>query len=173
MTITSNKIVYDAVTLQPILDARQLATHNVHANNYGGIYGTQTIGGVVFSSPTPASVLSSNRVSSIQLPMNGYNYKIKILTNLKYLCDIPITQTTTLEQIKNSIQNFEVNNKTILYVNVVSESDNVLKSYVGVRLTEEYSPDCLLNYINLDFTYAYSTGSTVNIYPFVKQTVTK
>jgi hypothetical protein len=104
--------------------------------------------------------------------MNGYNYKIKILTNLKYLCDIPITPTTTLEQIKNSIQNFEVNNKLILYVNVVSENDNVLKSYVGVRLTEQYTPDCLWNYMNIDFTYAYSTGSSQNIYPVTKPTTT-
>jgi hypothetical protein len=165
MTITSNKKIYDSVTLQPIPNSKHLATLNVHANNYGGSYGTQTIGGVVYSSPTPASVLSCNRISSIQVSMNGYNYKVKILTNLKYFCDIPITQKTTLEQIKESIQNFEVNNKTILYVNVVTENGNILNSYVGVKLTEQYTPDYLWNYINLDFTYAYSTGSTINIYP--------
>jgi hypothetical protein len=168
MTITSNKIVYDSITLQPIPGAKHLATLSVHADNYGGSYGSVTIDGIVYSSPTPASVLSCNRISSIQLSVGGYNYKVKIVTNLKYFCNTAITPTTTLEQLKNSIQNFEVNNKTILYVNIVSENDNILQSYVGVRLNESYTPDCLWNYIKLDFAYAYSTGSSKNIYPVSK-----
>lgn len=172
MTITSNKIIYDAITLKPIPNSTHLGTLNVHATNYGGSYGSITIDGVVYSSPTPASILSCNRISYAQLPMNGYNYKIKILTTLKYFCNIHITSNTTIEQIKNSIKNFQVNDKTILYVHVVSENDNILNSYVGVRLTEQYTSNYLWNYINLDFTYAYSTGSSTNIYPVSMPTTT-
>ena len=173
LTITANKQIYDATTLLPISNSKQLSTINVHATNYGGIYGTQILDGVVYSSPTPASVLSCNRDVSIDIPNNGYVYKAKILTNLKYFCNIPITPTTSLEQIKGSIQNFEINNKTILYVNIASENGSVLKSYVGVQLTEQYTPDYLWNYINFDFTYAYSTGSSLNIYPVSKPTIAK
>jgi hypothetical protein len=56
---------------------------------------------------------------------------------------------------------------------VTSENDNLFKSYVGVQLTEKYTPDCLLNYVTLDFTYAYPTGSSQNIYPVTKPTITQ
>lgn len=173
LTITANKQIYDANTLLPIPNSKQLASISVHATNYGGTYGPQIVDGVVYSSPTPASVLSCNRDVSIDIPNNGYVYKAKILTNLKYFCNIPITPTTAPEQIKGSIQNFEINNKTILYVNVASENGTVLKSYVGVQLTEQYTPDYLWNYINFDFTYAYPTGSSQNIYPVSKPVTSK
>ena len=164
LIITDKKIIYD-ITLEPILNSNHLATLNVIASNYGGSYGSITIDGVVYSSLTPASVLSCNRVSYIQLPMHRFIYKLKILTHVKYFCDIPITPRTTLDQIKKSIQNFEVIDKTIMSVNVVSETDNILSSFQGVRIAEQYTDDYLLDYISLDFTHASPTGSTMNIYP--------
>ena len=147
LVLTSNKLVYDANGI-PILGARHIATINAVAVPLGS-----------------GSILSCNRTSSIEIPMNGYSYKFKILSNLKLSSSERITTETTLSELQTSITGIQVNNKTPLYVNIVSDNGNLISSYIGVKLTESYSTNYDWNTISLDFTYAYPAGSSQNIYP--------
>jgi hypothetical protein len=148
LVLTSNKVVYYSPNGEPIPNARHIGTLNAVAAQLGS-----------------GSILSCNRISSIEIPMNEYSYKLKIVTNLKISCSIPITTETTLAELQQSITGIQVNNKTPLYVNIVSNNGNLISSYIGVKLTEHYSDDYLWNTLSFDFTYAYPAGSSKNIYP--------
>ena len=167
--ITSKKSIYDAQTLLPIAGADHLTSMSSNVNNYGGIYGDVTVRGVVYSSPTPKSILSSNRVSSIDIEYNGYTYKIKITSNLKHFSSIPILPTTTYNELNKSITGIQVNDKSLTSINIITNNTNTITSYAGVYLSETYSSDYLLNYINLDFSKAYINGVSTNIYPVINQ----
>ena len=148
LVLTSNKVVYDAPNGTPISGARHIATINA------------------VSAPFESgSILSCNRISSLEIPMSGYSYKLKILSNLKLSSSAQITTETKLSDLQTSIQGIQVNNKTPLYVNIVSNNGNLISSYIGVKLIESYSPEYNWNTISLDFTYAYPAGSAENIYP--------
>ena len=69
ISITSNKIVYDAITFQPIPDTVQLSTLLATVYNYGGNYGDKTVNGQTFSSNTPQSIIENNRISTISIPV--------------------------------------------------------------------------------------------------------
>jgi hypothetical protein len=74
--ISSNKIVYEPVTFQPIPNASHLSTLNGSAYNYGGAYGEIVVNGETFSSPTAKSIIDFNRLSTISIPrtINGGQY---------------------------------------------------------------------------------------------------
>ena len=175
LTLVSNKVVYYEPYGNEIPNSKHIGTINTIAGNYGGstppYYGAQIIDGVLYDSLTPQSILSSNRISSIEIPINGLTYKIKIVSDLKLSCSIPITTETTLEGtdtnpgLQTSITGIQVFNKTPLYVNIVSNNGTLISSYVGVKLTESYSDNYEWNTLSLDFTYAYPAGSAENIYP--------
>jgi hypothetical protein len=167
LQITSKKTLYYSDTQTPIPGVDHLATMSTNVNNYGGKYGDVTIRGVVYSSPTPKSVLSTNRSSSIDIQKDGYEYKIKITSNLKYFCSIPILSNTTYGELNKSITGIQVNDKTLGSVNIISDNGNIVTSYAGVYLSETYSSDYLWNYINLDFSNAYISGVSTNIYPVI------
>lgn len=165
--ITTKKTVYYSDSQTPIPGVDHLATMSTNVNNYGGIYGDVTIRGVVYSSPTPKSVLSTNRLSSIDIQQNGYEYKVKITSNLKYFCSIPILAKTTYGDLNKNITGIQVNDKTLNSVNIISNNGNTVTSYAGVYLSETYSSDYLWNYISLDFSNAYISGVSTNIYPVI------
>lgn len=172
LQLTSKKPIYSYPNYQIIPNTDHLSSLSVIANNYGGIYGDITIRGVTYSSPTPKSILSCNRSTSIDIPINNIIYKIKIISNLKYFCNIPILTTTTYDQLNNSITGIEVNDKALSSVNIISNETStgeLITSYLGVYLSETYTSDFTRNNLFLDFSKAYISGSSSNVYP-VKNT---
>lgn len=167
LQITSRKTVYNAETLEPLPESNHFGTLSTHANNYGGIYGDLYLNDTLYSSPTPKSVLSNNRISYIKIYGNELSYKIKILTNLKLNCNIPILEDTTVEQLNNSITGIEVNDKCLINVHVITDNGNVFTTFSNVNLTDTYSDDYLWDYITLDFSRAFITGESKNIYPVI------
>lgn len=88
---------------------------------------------------------------------------------MKHFSSIPILPTTTYNELNKSITGIQVNNKSLTSINIITNNTNTITSYAGVYLSETYSSDYLLNYINLDFSKAYINGVSTNIYPVINQ----
>ena len=170
VTITSNKIVYNSTTFQPIPDTVQLTTINAVAYNYGGIYGDKIVNGEVFSSPTAKSVSTTNRLSSISIPFTigniSYTYKIKIITNIRYYANEPITNETYYTDLNSIIYGIKINSKILSGIHIINETDNTVTTYTGVCMSETFTNDKVWNIISLDFSKAFASLVKPNIYPF-------
>lgn len=170
LTITSNKVVYNSVTFQPIPDTVQLTTINAVCNNYGGPYGDKIVNGETFSSPTAKSLFTSNRLSSTSIPViiNKilYTYKIKIITNIRYYVNEPIIDTTLYTDLNNNIYGIKINSKVLSNVHVINENDKTTTTFTGVTMTETFSSDNNFNTITLDFSKAFASLVTQNVYPY-------
>jgi hypothetical protein len=169
MVITANKTVYMAngVTVYP--GAVQLTTINATCYNYGGSYGDVTVNGRTYSSSTPQSFFNCIRWSTIELPtiINdvAYTYKIKIMSNIRYLCYIPITDSTTYQHLIDNVYGIKVNYKHLNNIQIVNGVNGTITSYNSVDLIESYSTDYKKNFITLDFSRALAGNSIINIYP--------
>jgi len=164
LQITSKKTVYNAETLEPLPLSNHFGTLSTHVNNYGGIYGDLFLNDTLYTSPTPKSVLSNNRISYIKIG-GDIEYKIKILTNLKLNSNIPILEDTTVAELNNSITGIEVNDKCLINVHTITDNGNLFTTFSNVNLIDRYSDDYLWDYITLDFSRAFVSGTSKNIYP--------
>jgi hypothetical protein len=171
LNITSNKIVYNSTTFQPIPDTVQLTTLSSTVYNYGGIYGSKIINGQLFSSPTAKSLIENNRISNISIPITinnvSYIYKIKINTNIRFFVSEPITDFTQTSDLNNQINGIKINSKTLDSVHVINETDNTITTFTGISMSEIFTYDRVWNIITLNFTNAFASLVTQNIYPFV------
>jgi hypothetical protein len=170
LIITAKKKIYDSTTFKEIPNSEQLATINSTFYNYGGIYGDKIIEGKVFSSLTPKSVISSNRISSTELPVilnnhNSYKYKIKILTRLKYYLDKEITNSTGYIDLNRNVYGLKVDSKHLTGLNIINETDNTITTYTGATIKESYTDDKQWNIISLDLSRAFAGSVIPNIYP--------
>jgi len=170
LIITAKKKIYDSTTFKEIPNSEQLATINSTFYNYGGIYGDKIIEGKVFSSLTPKSVISSNRISSTELPViinnhKSYKYKIKILTRLKYYLDKEITNSTGYIDLNRNVYGVKVDSKHLTGLNIINETDNTITTYTGATIKESYTDDKQWNIISLDLSRAFAGSVIPNIYP--------
>jgi hypothetical protein len=169
VTITSSKIVYDAITFQPIADTVQLTTLSATVYNYGGIYGDKIVNGETFSSPTAQSIIENNRLSNISIPVTIDNvpfiYKIKILSNIRLYNNEPITSNTNYSDLNSNIYGIKLNSKTLNSVHVINKSDNTITNFTGITMSEIFTDDKTWDIITLDFSKAFASLITSNIYP--------
>jgi len=169
LIITAKKKIYDSTTFKEIPNSEQLATINSTFYNYGGIYGDKIIEGKLFSSLTPKSVVSSNRISSTVAPVIiknvSYKYKIKILTRLTFYLDKPVTNSTGYIDLNRNVYGVKVDSKHLTGLNIINETDNTITTYTGATIKETYTPDNQWNIISLDLSKAFAGSVIPNIYP--------
>jgi len=169
LIITAKKKIHNSTTFQEIPESGQLATINSTFYNYGGIYGDKIIEGKLFTSLTPKSVVSSNRISSTVAPVIikniSYKYKIKILTRLTYYVDIPITNSTGYIDLNRNVYGVKVDSKHLTGLNIINETENTITTYTGATIKESYTPDKQWNIISLDLSRAFAGSVIPNIYP--------
>lgn len=170
LIITSSKTVYNSTTFQPIPKTVQLSTLSATTYNYGGIYGDKTINGEVFSSPTAKSIIENNRISNISIPITigniSYTYKIKIITDIRFYVDEPITSLTSVSILNDKINGIKLNSKILDSIRVINETNNTITTFTGISMSETFTNDIVWNIITLDFTKAFASLVTPNIYPF-------
>ena len=170
LTITSNKVVYNSVTFQPTPDTVMLTTINAVCNNYGGVYGDKVVNGETFSSPTAKSIFTSNRLSSTSIPViiNKilYIYKIKIITNIRYYLNEPVIDITQYSDLNNIIYGIKINSKILSGIHVINENEKTTTTFTGVTMSETFSSNNVFNIITLDFSKAFASLVTQNVYPY-------
>lgn len=170
LNLTSKKSIYKYPGEELYPNSDHLSSISLNAINYGGNYGSVTIRGVTYTSATAKSVLNCNRISSIDIPVNNIIYKIKIISNLKYFCNIPVLPSTSYSELNSSITGIQVNDKALSSVNIISNessSGELITTYAGVYLSETYTNDYTRNNLFLDFSKAYISGSSKNVYPVI------
>jgi hypothetical protein len=169
LIITAKKKIHNSTTFQEIPESGQLATINSTFYNYGGIYGDKIIEGKLFTSLTPKSVVSSNRISSTVAPVIikniSYKYKIKILTRLTYYLDKPITNSTGYIDLNKNVYGVKVDSKHLTGLNIINETENTITTYTGATINESYTDNKQWNIINLDLSRAFAGKVISNIYP--------